>query len=209
MSLSASDVDRILQLLDSSSFDELELEMDGIKLALRRSSASAATAPASTVSRKRPDSPAPPAACEPQAAPASLPPGEVAVNAPLLGTFYRAPKPGAPPYVEVGSVVTPDTIVGILNCRALLLNPTGDLADVIEFPSFVPESMNLLQLLGALQRQKRGLAIVLDEFGAVLTGSRPMISQELSKIEFVDLHVEVCIVSNANFYSKIAVIYFQ
>ena len=61
---------------------------------------------------------------------------------------------------------SPDTIVGILNCRALLLKPNGDLADAIEFPSFVPESMNLLQLLGALQRQRRGLAIVLDEFGS-------------------------------------------
>ena len=60
---------------------------------------------------------------------------------------------------------TPDTIVGVLNTRALLLDPNADLADVIEFPSFVPESMNLLQLLKSLQRQKRGLAIVLDEFG--------------------------------------------
>ena len=39
------------------------------------------------------------------------------------------------------------------------------LALAIEFPSFVPESMNLLQLLKSLQRQQRGLAIVLDEFG--------------------------------------------
>lgn len=60
---------------------------------------------------------------------------------------------------------TPDTIVGILNTRALLLDPQTDLADAIEFPSFVPESMNLLQLLKSLQRQQRGLAIVLDEFG--------------------------------------------
>jgi CBS domain containing-hemolysin-like protein len=60
---------------------------------------------------------------------------------------------------------TPDTIVGILNTQALLLDPQIDLADAIEFPSFVPESMNLLQLLKSLQRQKRGLAIVLDEFG--------------------------------------------
>lgn len=59
----------------------------------------------------------------------------------------------------------PDTIVGILNTRALLLDPQIDLADAIEFPSFVPESMNLLQLLKSLQRQRRGLAIVLDEFG--------------------------------------------
>jgi CBS domain containing-hemolysin-like protein len=60
---------------------------------------------------------------------------------------------------------TPDTIVGVLNTRALLLDPQIDLADAIELPSFVPESMNLLQLLKSLQRQQRGLAIVLDEFG--------------------------------------------
>jgi len=60
---------------------------------------------------------------------------------------------------------TPDTIVGILNTRALLLDPQIDLADAIEFPSFVPEAMNLLQLLKSFQRQQRGLAIVLDEFG--------------------------------------------
>src|SRR6267378_3120630 len=60
---------------------------------------------------------------------------------------------------------TPDTIVGILDTRALLLDPQIDLADAIEFPSFVPQTMNLLQLLKSLQRQQRGLAIVLDEFG--------------------------------------------
>jgi CBS domain containing-hemolysin-like protein len=60
---------------------------------------------------------------------------------------------------------SPDTIVGILNTRALLLDPNIDLADAIEFPSFVPESMNLLQLFKSLQRQQRGMAIVLSEFG--------------------------------------------
>jgi magnesium and cobalt exporter, CNNM family len=60
---------------------------------------------------------------------------------------------------------TPDTIVGILNVRALLLDPRMDLADAIEFPSFVPETMNLLHLFESLQKQGRGMAIVLDEFG--------------------------------------------
>jgi len=59
----------------------------------------------------------------------------------------------------------PDTIVGVLNTRALLLDPDVDLSEAIEFPSFVPHSMNLLQLLKSLQRQQRGMAIVLDEFG--------------------------------------------
>jgi putative hemolysin len=60
---------------------------------------------------------------------------------------------------------TPDTIVGVLDTKKLLLDPSVDLAEVIEFPSFVPESMNLLRLFLALQRQRRGIAIVMDEFG--------------------------------------------
>ena len=62
---------------------------------------------------------------------------------------------------------TPDTIVGILNTQLLLLNQEIDLSEVIEFPSFVPETMNLLQLFQSLQKQHRGLAMVLDEFGGV------------------------------------------
>ena len=61
---------------------------------------------------------------------------------------------------------SPDNIIGVLNTRTLLLNPETDLFMAVEFPSFVPESMNLLALFEALQRQKRGLAIVLDEYGS-------------------------------------------
>ena len=79
---------------------------------------------------------------------------------------------------------TPDTIVGILNTRALLLDPNIDLADAIEFPSFVPETMNLLQLFKSLQKQQRGLAIVLDEFGgaAGLVTMEDILGQLVGKI---------------------------
>jgi len=62
---------------------------------------------------------------------------------------------------------TPDTIVGVLNTRTLLLDPHVDMSEVIEFPSFVPQTMNLLQLLKSLQRQQRDMALVLDEFGGM------------------------------------------
>jgi acetyl-CoA carboxylase biotin carboxyl carrier protein len=42
------------------------------------------------------------------------------VRAPLPGTFYRAPMPGAPPFVEVGSRVEPDTVVGIVETMKLM-----------------------------------------------------------------------------------------
>lgn len=62
---------------------------------------------------------------------------------------------------------TPDNVVGVLNTRTLLLDPspTPDLFMAMEFPSFIPESMNLLALFESMQRQHRGVAIVLDEYG--------------------------------------------
>jgi len=80
---------------------------------------------------------------------------------------------------------TPDTIVGILNTRALLLDPQIDLADAIEFPSFVPETMNLLQLFKSLQRQQRGLAVVLDEFGgtAGIVTMEDILEEVIGKIQ--------------------------
>jgi putative hemolysin len=80
----------------------------------------------------------------------------------MLATARRAGFQRIPLYSD-----TPDTVVGVLNTRTLLLAPDLDLSEAIEFPSFVPESMNLLQLLEALQRQGRGMAVVVDEFGGV------------------------------------------
>ena len=79
---------------------------------------------------------------------------------------------------------TPDTIVGVLNTRALLFNPRVELADAIEFPSFVPETMNLLQLFRSLQKQQRGMAIVLDEFG----GTAGIVTMEDILSELVGQH---------------------
>jgi CBS domain containing-hemolysin-like protein len=85
---------------------------------------------------------------------------------------------------------TPDTIVGVLNARGLLLNPSADLEEVIEFPSFVPQSMNLLYLLRSLQRQQRGIAIVLDEFGgtAGLVTMEDILEETLGRFQQPEKH---------------------
>jgi acetyl-CoA carboxylase biotin carboxyl carrier protein len=49
-----------------------------------------------------------------------VPPGTTPVAAPLLGIFYRAPKPGEPPFVEVGARVETDTIIGIIEVMKLM-----------------------------------------------------------------------------------------
>ena len=61
---------------------------------------------------------------------------------------------------------SPDSIVGILNTSKLLANPEIDPVEVIDFPSFVPEEMNLLELLKNFQNKPHNMAIVLDEFGS-------------------------------------------
>lgn len=58
-----------------------------------------------------------------------------AIRAPLPGTFYRAPQPGAPPFVEVGSTVDADTVIGIIETMKLM-NPvhagaSGTISEVL------------------------------------------------------------------------------
>jgi len=112
MSLNAKDVAEIMRLLEASSFDRLSLEMDGVKLSLERGGGPAVA---------RPVAAPPPPAPEPVAAPKPvIADGDLAVTSPLLGTFYRAPKPGEPPFVEVGTMVEPDTVIGIIEVMKLM-----------------------------------------------------------------------------------------
>jgi acetyl-CoA carboxylase biotin carboxyl carrier protein len=111
VSLTSRDIAEITRLLEESSFDELDLEIDGLKIHLRRSGAAAPAKPPAVAT---------PAKAEPTATPAADEPGVTAVRAPLLGTFYRAPKPGAPPFVESGARVGPDSIVGIIEVMKLM-----------------------------------------------------------------------------------------
>jgi acetyl-CoA carboxylase biotin carboxyl carrier protein len=58
----------------------------------------------------------------------------VGVRAPLPGTFYRAPRPGAAPFVEVGSRVETDTVIGIVETMKLMNSVHAGVAgEVAEF----------------------------------------------------------------------------
>jgi acetyl-CoA carboxylase biotin carboxyl carrier protein len=118
VTLTAKDVAEIMRLLEQSSFDSLSIKIDGVKLNLQRGSAvpvrqHAAPTP-SAESQPQPGQSAPPKAKPPSE------PGLAEVVSPLLGIFYRAPKPGEPPFVEVGSKVTEDTVIGIIEVMKLM-----------------------------------------------------------------------------------------
>jgi acetyl-CoA carboxylase biotin carboxyl carrier protein len=126
VSLTAKDVSEILKLLEESSFDELNLEMGDFKLRLRRNGAGGLedAMPAADTPRTVAATPAPapePAPTKAKAAKAkAAEEGLVEVPAPLLGIYYRAPKPGEPPFVEVGQQVEEDTVVGIIEVMKLM-----------------------------------------------------------------------------------------
>jgi acetyl-CoA carboxylase biotin carboxyl carrier protein len=136
MSLTAKDVEEIMKLLEGSSFDRLALEVDGIKIELERGGAGAPRPARQAVAAAA--APAAPAAPVAPAAPAgqarrSTEAGLVEVKTPLLGIYYRAPKPGEPPFVEVGSKVDTDTVIGIVEVMKLMNSvPAGVKGEVVE-----------------------------------------------------------------------------
>ena len=121
MSLTAKDVAEIIRLLENSSFDELELESGDIKLSLRRGEGGVAPAPVRERVRPAKAATAPaPEAKSAQPAPASSDPNAMDVPSPLLGIFYRAPKPGEAAFIEVGAQVEEDTVIGIIEVMKLM-----------------------------------------------------------------------------------------
>jgi acetyl-CoA carboxylase biotin carboxyl carrier protein len=141
-SITQEDVLLILKLLDESAFDELHVETEDLKLwatkhgrgispdegafegkrptpALTIEPTSAAgqeqNLSATKLAGSKGEAQLPKQAMEQSAARQGLMP----IIAPMLGTFYRTPKPGAPPYVEVGSMVNEDDPVCIIEVMKL------------------------------------------------------------------------------------------
>jgi acetyl-CoA carboxylase biotin carboxyl carrier protein len=132
--LSPDDVRDILKALDSSGLDELHLELADLTLTVRREGSAGWTAEQRVLRRPVVEGGAEPAATEPDAPHAAVGEGLVAVHPPLLGTFYRAPKPGAPPYVDVGDRVREETVVGVIETMKMMTPVhAGVRGTVVEF----------------------------------------------------------------------------
>ncbi len=133
MYLTSDDVQDILHLLDTLPFGELHLRTESFHLSLRRAADGEWTQTTQVLAPPRIAPPAVPATAETttgETTTGESPPSPAApaghggrlteVPAPLPGTFYRAPRPGSPPFVEVGSEVDADTVVGIIETMKLM-----------------------------------------------------------------------------------------
>jgi len=141
MGITHDDVQRIIQLLNETRFDELHLEADGLKLDIRRTGAARQSVPADNAQTpEQPLSPASPPLRQPAAQSVPSKPSEedadTVIRAPMLGTFYRCPKPGEPPFVDAGSKVEPDTVIGIIEVMKLMhsisAGVSGKVVDILK-----------------------------------------------------------------------------
>ena len=141
MTIDADDIPVIVDLFADSGWEDLEVTSGEIRLVLSKrggavvqgravaqpapsaptpaaGAAAARSVPAATQAgpaTKIPPPPAPPAGQEP-------PEGVLAVRSPTLGTFFLAPKPGAPPFVQPGDRVGAEDTLGIVEVMKLM-NP--------------------------------------------------------------------------------------
>jgi acetyl-CoA carboxylase biotin carboxyl carrier protein len=138
MPLSDDDVREILRIIDESPLEELRIEANGLSLYVSKAATPGTVAndPGPAVSAPVPASaPMPGPAAETtsggESADAAHHDGVVTIDAPLLGTFYRAEGPGQPPFVDVGSTVEPGTIVAIIEVMKMMNSVTARVSGTI------------------------------------------------------------------------------
>ena len=113
-------IEELTGLMEAKKLDELEIDTNGVKIALRRAG-------------RNPDPPAvvvaPAVAPAPEFRPVPGPEPEEAaeggeaahvVYSPMVGTFYRSPSPDAESFVDVGDEVTPDTVLCIIEAMKVM-----------------------------------------------------------------------------------------
>ncbi len=130
-------VKKLIELLEESGVAEIEIQEGEESVRISRYSQSAPPAP--TAAPVAPPPVAPPApAPAPAAAPAAEPAAEAEVpeghviKSPMVGTFYRAPSPGASPFVEVGQQVNVGDTLCIIEAMKLLNQIEADKAGTIK-----------------------------------------------------------------------------
>ena len=140
-------IDRLANLLDRSDLTELEVEVGGTGLILRKPSA---LAPVPMAAAAEPTAAVPPSAPgEPSTAgrdPAAS--ARPSVKAPLTGIFYASPAPGSAPYVQAGGEVAVGQVIGLIEAMKLFNEIKSDLAGRVI--RVVPDS-------GALVKAKQPL----------------------------------------------------
>ena len=127
-------VKKLIELLEESGIDELEIREgeESVRIS-RNSNRNAAAMPMQQAYYSPAPAPAPAAApASPATAEAASQPAGHKVRSPMVGTFYRSPSPEAPSFVEVGKVVKAGDVLCIIEAMKMMNQIEADKSGTIE-----------------------------------------------------------------------------
>jgi acetyl-CoA carboxylase biotin carboxyl carrier protein len=119
------DIEKLLEIMENSVVAEIEItDFWGRKIRLNKTGGKTHSSKVSDSAATEPEEKALPETEKPKS---NLAP----IRSPIVGTFYRAPAPDAPPYVEVGDIVKPGQVVCIVEAMKLMNEIESDVAGKI------------------------------------------------------------------------------
>jgi len=119
----AERIREIVWIVQESGVGEVTIEDSGMRVSVRRTPEALEPQLAASAAQQEPGE------REPTAAPETN--GFVRIEAPMVGVFYRAPQPGAPPFVEEGDTVAPGQTLCILEAMKLMNEIKADSAGIV------------------------------------------------------------------------------
>ncbi len=126
------EIEAIARIMSENDLSEFRIDVDDCKLCMRRGAKVVAAAGVPAVAAAPVAAPvaAAPAPAEAASSPAAE--KQETIDSPLVGTFYRASKPGADPLISVGDKVTPDTVVAIIEAMKVMNEIKAEKSGVIK-----------------------------------------------------------------------------
>lgn len=119
--MNLKEIKEIIALMNENDLAEIEIERDGLKVKLKKSALEhSLMMPPAALPYKLEKIPAPTITQEPAASGAAPKKGGIEIKSPMVGTFYRAPSPETPPFVEVGQNVEIGQVVCIVEAMKLM-----------------------------------------------------------------------------------------
>ncbi|MEN8373851.1 MAG: acetyl-CoA carboxylase biotin carboxyl carrier protein [Gemmatimonadota bacterium] len=122
----------LIEAVDESGIDSIEITRAGTRIRIGKTPPPAAVPAAQHIAVAAPAAEPTPAASEATNGDGASDPGWVEVHSPMVGTFYRAPAPEAPPYVDVGTRVSKGQTLCILEAMKLMNEMEAELDGVVK-----------------------------------------------------------------------------
>jgi acetyl-CoA carboxylase biotin carboxyl carrier protein len=127
--LEIKEIKAIIDLMTKNGLSEFEMQKDKFKIRICKENKN----PAGLTIQQTPAAVVPAQADAPaQAQGADKMPDLPTINSPMVGTFYQSPSPDAPPFVQVGDEVGPDTVVCVIEAMKVMNEIKAETKGVIK-----------------------------------------------------------------------------